>query len=111
MTLHPYTRSREGQAASAEQWLQPLPGGPLREETLSLLLQHARSSGYGSHFFSTSVCLRDDLSPTGPKETPMDLEITLHLSKGTHTLTLPITHPSTNRLASTSIHTLTPPPP
>ena len=37
----------------------------------SLLLQHARLSGYGSHFFATSVCLRDDLSPTGPKETPL----------------------------------------
>src|SRR5216684_655064 len=38
-----------------------LPGGPVSEEMFSLLLQHARLSGYGSHFFATSVCLRDDL--------------------------------------------------
>jgi hypothetical protein len=33
----------------------------VREEILSLLLPHARSSRYGSHFFATSVCLSHDL--------------------------------------------------
>ncbi len=53
----------------------PLPGdadlSPETKELLSSLLHHARSSRDGSRFFATSVCLRDDLSPTGPKETPL----------------------------------------
>src|SRR5437588_3213615 len=54
---------------SAEEWLQTLPGGP--EELLSSLLRHTRSSRYGSRLFATSVCLRNDVSPIEPKETPI----------------------------------------
>ena len=50
-----------GRGASAEEWPQTLPGGPVREEPLAWLLQHARLARYGSHFFATRVCLSDGL--------------------------------------------------
>ncbi len=53
----------------------PLPGdadlSPETKELLSSLLRHARSSLHGSRLFATSVCLRNDLSPIEPKETPL----------------------------------------
>src|SRR5437016_2715481 len=48
MALPRYTRNTRSREGEAEEWLQTLPGGPLSEELLSSLLQHARSSRDGS---------------------------------------------------------------